>query len=91
MTGVQTCALPICLGGFERSIKGKESELFALRTSVSLLQFLEPPLAGLRNPLGYRHINIDSHGDMGEFEYLLLSAHPYYIAEKSIAISYDPS
>ena len=47
--------------------------------------------AGLGNPLGYRHINIDSHGDMGEFEYLLLSAHPYYIAEKSIAISYDPS
>ena len=47
--------------------------------------------AGLGNPLGYRHINIDSHGDMGEFEYLLLSAHPYYIAEKFIAISYDPS
>ncbi|KAK7856407.1 gibberellin 2-beta-dioxygenase 6 [Quercus suber] len=39
--------------------------------------------AGLGNhPLGYRHINIGSHRDMGEFEYLLLSAHPYYIAKK---------
>ena len=47
--------------------------------------------AGLGNPLGYRHVNIGSREDMGEFEYLLLNAHPYYIAEKSITISYNPS
>ena len=47
--------------------------------------------AGLGNPLGYRHVNIGSHEDMGEFEYLLLNAHPYYNAEKSITISYDSS
>ena len=47
--------------------------------------------ASLGNPIGYRHINISFCGDMGEFEYLLLSAHPYYIVEKSITISYDPS
>ena len=47
--------------------------------------------AGLGNPLGYRHISIGSCGDMREIEYLLLNAHPSYIAEKSTTISYDPS
>ncbi|KAK7854771.1 gibberellin 2-beta-dioxygenase 6, partial [Quercus suber] len=43
------------------------------------------------NPLGYHHINIGSREDMGELEYLLLNTHLYYIVEKSITISYDPS
>ncbi|KAK7859392.1 gibberellin 2-beta-dioxygenase 2 [Quercus suber] len=47
--------------------------------------------ASLGNPLGYRHISFGSYGDMRELEYLLLNAHPSYIAEKSITISYDPS
>lgn len=45
----------------------------------------------LANPLGYGHKNIGSCEDMGEFEYLLLSIHPSYIAKKSITISDDHS
>ena len=47
--------------------------------------------ADLTNPLGYGHKNIGSNGDMRELEYLLLSTHLSYIAEKYITIYDDTS
>ena len=94
---VRTGSITSCdeFGFFKVINHGIPNEIFEKVKEESFGFFCKPIFtkqqAGLGNPLGYRHINIDSHGDMGEFEYILLSAHPYYIAEKSIAISYDPS
>ena len=94
---VRTGSITSCdeFGFFKVINHGIPNEIFEKVKEESFGFFCKPIFtkqqAGLGNPLGYRLINIDSHGDMGEFEYLLLSAHPYYIAEKSIAISYDPS
>ena len=64
---------------------------YATLTSHKLAPIFAKQQADLANPLGYGHKNIGSSGDMRELEYLLLSTHLSYIAEKCITIFDDPS